>query len=273
MQCYFNKFRSSGNTKLASVKTNFDISLAEGYKSKSQIARVLSEGWVSKNMYCPSCGNDSLNDFANNSPVADFYCDNCRSEYELKSKKDSFSLRIVDGAYDSMIERINSDNNPNFFFLNYVKNDYSVQNFLTIPKHYFVDDIIEKRKPLSKNARRAGWVGCNILLQNIPNSGKIFIIKNGIVKSQEDVLKDWHKTSFLAYEKKETRGWTIQVMNLLDRIPNDHFSLDEVYDFEEELKKKFPNNNFIKAKIRQQLQVLRDKGLIEFKGNGKYRKL
>ena len=46
-----------------------------------------------------------------------------------------------------------------------------------------------------------------------------------------------------------------------------------MYSFEGLLKKKFPNNNFIKDKIRQQLQVLRDKGLLEFKGNGIYRKI
>jgi hypothetical protein len=33
------------------------------------------------------------------------------------------------------------------------------------------------------------------------------------------------------------------------------------------------NNNFIKDKIRKQLQVLRDNGLLEFKGNGLYRKI
>ena len=32
-------------------------------------------------------------------------------------------------------------------------------------------------------------------------------------------------------------------------------------------------NNFIKDKIRQQLQLLRDRGLIEFKGNGNYKKI
>ena len=32
------------------------------------------------------------------------------------------------------------------------------------------------------------------------------------------------------------------------------------------------NNNFIKDKIRQQLQVLRDKGMIDFMSRGKYKK-
>ena len=35
----------------------------------------------------------------------------------------------------------------------------------------------------------------------------------------------------------------------------------------------YPNNNFIKDKIRQQLQILRDKGLIDFVGRGNYKKI
>jgi type II restriction enzyme len=98
------------------MNLKFDNSFLEKYTSSSQIARVLTEAWVKRNMYCPSCGNEQLSQFGNNSPVADFLCPNCSAEYELKSKKNSFSLRIVDGAYNAMIERINSDNNPHLFF-------------------------------------------------------------------------------------------------------------------------------------------------------------
>ena len=38
-------------------------------------------------------------------------------------------------------------------------------------------------------------------------------------------------------------------------------------------KSKYTNNNFIKDKIRQQLQVLRDQGIIEFNGRGNYKKI
>lgn len=224
------------------------------------------------NAFCPSCGNDELNQFSNNSPVADFLCKTCQSEYELKSKKDSFTTRIVDGAYNSMIERINSENNPHFFFLNYSSKTLEVNNFLVIPKHYFINDIIEKRKPLSAVARRAGWIGCNILLQNIPNSGKIFFIKNGELIKKQSVIETWSKTAFLANQKKESRGWTIEVLKVIDEIPYQEFKLSDVYMFESHFKNKFPNNNFIKDKIRQQLQVLRDKGILQFKGNGVYRK-
>ena len=51
------------------------------------------------------------------------------------------------------------------------------------------------------------------------------------------------------------------------------FTLDEIYKFEQKLKIKYPNNNFIKDKIRQQLQLLRDKGIIEFVGRGNYKKV
>ncbi|MFZ1982482.1 MAG: DpnI domain-containing protein [Smithella sp.] len=247
--------------------------LAQGYKSNSQIARVLTEGWVNQNSYCPSCGNDALNKFKNNTPVSDFICDKCNSEYELKSKNTTFTLKIVDGAYETMIRRINADNNPHFFFLNYTKNTFEVQNFLVIPKYYFIDDIIEKRKPLGKNARRAGWIGCNILLNSIPQLGKIFLIKNRNIENRKEVLEKWAKTSFLAKQNKEARGWTIEVLKIVDSIKDKSFKLQDMYAFEKILKEKFPNNNFVKDKIRQQLQVIRDKGLIKFKGNGLYQKI
>lgn len=252
------------------MNLRLDISIAKKYHSPSQIARVVTENWVGDNAYCPSCGSEKLNNFENNSPVADFYCHKCRAEYELKSKKDSFAEKIINGAFSTMLQRINSENNPNFFFLNYSIRDLIIKNFLVIPKYYFINDVIEKRKPLGINARRAGWTGCNILLKNIPESGKIFFIQDYKINSKTEVLKNWTRTAFLAKQKKEARGWTIEVMKVIDKIQNKSFSLNEVYYFEKELQQKFPNNNFIKDKIRQQLQVLRDRDFIEFKSRGQY---
>ena len=130
---------------------NLKKELANRYTSNSQIARVLTESWVKQNSYCPSCGEKPLNDFENNRPVADFYCRKCAEEFELKSKSGKFSNTITDGAYDTMIQRITSDSNPNFFFLTYSK-DLVVDNFLIIPKQFFTPGIIIKRKPLSETA-------------------------------------------------------------------------------------------------------------------------
>ena len=62
-------------------------------------------------------------------------------------------------------------------------------------------------------------------------------------------------------------------MSCVDLIKKETFSLEDVYKFEEKLKLKYPSNNFIKDKIRQQLQVLRDKGIIEFISRGNYKKI
>ena len=158
------------------MNLSFNTRLADGYYSNSQIARILTEDWVKQNSYCPNCGSLPLNEFANNKPVADFYCDSCSEEFELKSKIGVLTNTITDGAYSTMIERITSNQNPNFFFLTYTKT-WSVNNFLIIPKQFFTPEIIIKRKPLSATARRAGWVGCNIDISKIADSGKVFIVK------------------------------------------------------------------------------------------------
>lgn len=250
----------------------FNRKLAEGYKSNSQITRRLTEDWVLRNSYCPSCGTVPLLEFENNRPVADFYCKKCSEEFELKSKGGKLSKIINDGAYSSMIERINSDNNPNFFFLTYTK-QWTVNDFLIIPKQFFTPDIIIKRSPLKRTAKRAGWIGCNIDISKVSDTGKVFLVKNAQIVSSKSVTDAFKKTLFIRGKTKEAKGWILDIMHCVDSIKKNSFSLDEVYSFENDLKLKYPNNNFIKDKIRQQLQILRDKGIIEFSGRGNYKKI
>jgi len=200
------------------MKLKFDRQIVNKYKSASQKIRVLTEDWVNREVFCPACGF-GINHYENNRPVADFYCSNCNEDYELKSKKDTIGNKILDGAYSTMLERLRSNNNPNFFLLNYDLRSFEVQNFLVIPKHFFVPKIIEKRKPLSSSARRAGWVGCNIFLQGIPQTGKIFYIKNKLVVPKNKILRNWEKTLFLKEEKEaEVKGWILDIMNCIDKL-------------------------------------------------------
>lgn len=250
---------------------NLHSKIVNNYSSNSQRIRVLTENWALENIFCPSCGGN-INEYENNKPVADFYCKNCSEDYELKSKKDKMGKKIVDGAYSTMIERLQSDSNPNFFFLNYNKNSLNISNFIVIPKHFFTPEIIEKRKPLSSTAKRAGWVGCNILLETIPQSGKIFYIKDSKVQSKNEIIDNWNKTLFLKENKNlDSRTWILDIINCIEKINKKDFSLSEIYQFENYLKLKHPNNNNIQAKIRQQLQILRDKEFLEFLSRGKYK--
>lgn len=243
------------------------------YKSASQIARVMTETWTRDNIFCPNCWID-ICEYENNRAVADFYCGWCSEDFELKSaKKNTLWNKVVDGAYHTMIERLWESQNPNFFFLNYTPS-YEVKNFIIIPKHFFVPAIIEKRKPLPETAKRAWWVWCNILLKTIPDSGKIYYIQNWENISKKEVLHNWGKTKFLRKKKNlQTKWWLLDIMNCVDEIKTQEFSLDEMYKFATRLQILHPENNFIQDKIRQQLQVLRDNWYIEFIGRWNYRKM
>jgi len=255
------------------MELKLDISIIENYHSNSQIARLLTESWVGENMYCPRCGNQHIKHFENNRPVADFFCPRCNNEYELKSKCGVLGRKINDGAYETMIARITGNQNPDFLFMSYSKTDYMVDNLILIPKHFFVPDIIEKRKPLASTARRAGWVGCNNIIEKIPEQGKIPIISNGMIIETSRVVEKVNISNRLETKDLCSRGWIMDVLNCVNRIPFHNFSLEDMYSFEAELQNKHPENHNVKPKIRQQLQVLRDKGFIEFLGKGEYRKL
>ncbi|MBR0383508.1 MAG: restriction endonuclease, partial [Eubacteriaceae bacterium] len=146
-------------------------------------------------------------------------------------------------------------------------------NFYFIPKHFFTPEIIKKRKPLSQSARRAGWIGCNIQVSGIPKAGKIPIIENGMIQDKAKIIEKVSAADALNLSNMESRGWLYDVMSCIDKIDSRDFTLKEMYQFEAVLFQKHPNNHNIQAKIRQQLQLLRDKGFIEFTGRGEYRKV
>lgn len=148
------------------------------FESESQRARSLTETWAASSLFCPACGNTRLDKFPNNAPVADLYCGQCREEFELKSSRSKFSAKVLDGAFKTMRARIEASNNPNFLFLRYNLEKRGVTDLFAVPKHFFVPSVLEERRPLPPTARRAGWIGCNILLSNIPAIGRIDLVRD-----------------------------------------------------------------------------------------------
>jgi len=118
--------------------------------------------------------------------------------------------------------------------------------------------------------KRTAWVGCNIVLKDIPIDGKIPIIKDRKSISPEFVRKCYNRFRFLSEKRYDARGWTADVLKVVRELGKTDFTLDEVYAFDRQLQKLHPENKHIRPKIRQQLQILRDKGILEFKGKGKY---
>jgi type II restriction enzyme len=58
------------------------------------------------------------------------------------------------------------------------------------------------------------------------------------------------------------RGWRFDVLRVIQSLGNAEFSTSDVYAFERELAQLHPDNDHVKAKIRQQLQDLRDRQLL-----------
>lgn len=194
-----------------------DIDLS-GYTSNSQRVRVMSESWVRDAIFCPACGA-GLNAAQNNSEACDFVCSSCAEEFELKSKSQRIDNKIVNGAYATLMKRVVSQNNPNLYVLQYDKINFAVKSFLVVPNYFFTQSIIEKRKPLALTAKRAGWVGCNILIGQVPNLGKIHYIKNGEMQDKKHILSMWKNTKFLRDGLGENdKGWLFDTMNCIDVI-------------------------------------------------------
>jgi type II restriction enzyme len=243
--------------------------LASAYKSGAQIARVLTEEWAARELYCPACDSNRLSSSPANTPAIDFECPKCSQLFQLKSQKTWNPRKLVDAGYDAMIRSIRADRVPNLFVLQYSSN-WLIRNLLLIPRTFFSESAIEKRKPLAIQARRAGWVGCNILLSQIPTDGKIAMVQDGAPVADLKVRSEFSRIRKLAEVPPSVRGWTVDVLRIVRQLGKSRFALGDVYGFESELQATHPLNRNVRPKIRQQLQVLRDLGLIEFGARGTY---
>jgi type II restriction enzyme len=136
------------------MKTNLPIHQAAGYKSPSQIARVVTEHWVRDNMYCPSCDSEHLSSMGTGTRVYDFFCDSCDEKYQLKSQSTPFRRRVLDAAYDPMVDAIKNNKVPTFLFLGYKRDLWKVRELFIVPAHFITLTAIEERKPLRPTARR-----------------------------------------------------------------------------------------------------------------------
>jgi type II restriction enzyme len=196
-------------------------------------------------------------------------CPECDQPFQLKSLKAWNQKKIPDAAYDSMMRAIMSDTVPNLLVLQYSA-DWIVRNLLLVPSVFFSKSVIEKRAPLGSNARRAGWVGCNILLDRIPPDGKIAVVSDGSEVAEQKVRAEFSRVRKLAVVPPTMRGWTLDVLTTIRKLRKNEFSLQELYKFEPYLRRIHPRNQNVQPKIRQQLQVLRDLGLIDFTSPGNY---
>ncbi|MEJ5298779.1 MAG: DpnI domain-containing protein [Armatimonadota bacterium] len=239
-------------------------------RSATQRVRWASEEWGARELYCPVCPADRLQRLPNNARARDFICPECQQCFQLKGSRAS-SMRIVpDGAYRTMLEAVLSASVPHLLLMRYSP-DWTVRDLFVVPAFFLTPDAIVRREPLRESARRAGWEGCNISLQRIPPDGKIAIVAGARPVPRHEVRQRFARTQTLAQVEIRSRGWTLDVLAVLRQIGAPRFNLDDVYAFAPQLAELHPGNRHVEAKIRQQLQILRDLGFVVFEGRGRYR--
>lgn len=168
-----------------------------------------------------------------------------------------------------MLAAVQLNRAPNLLILNYGR-EWTIQQLLLIPSVFFTESVLERRPPLNQHARRAGWVGCNFLLSNVPEDGKIPLVLENEVVPPYLVRKSFQQQQNFKNIEWHARGWTLDVLRIA-RTLGRSFKLHDVYQHESDLMRLHPANRNVRAKIRQQLQVLRDLGHLDFLGNGNYR--
>ena len=177
----------------------------------------------------------------------------------------------MDSAYTKMVEAIENNRTPNLFVLHYDPIRWTAQNLILIPRFALSLSCLEKRRPLGPNARRRGWVGCNILLANIPPDARIPVMTDSTAERPAHVRELYARLKPLGEQRHDARGWTLDVLRVVRGLRLERFSLADIYAREAELQELHPHNRNVRPKIRQQLQRLRDMGLVEFLGAGNYR--
>ncbi len=247
-----------------------DLSLAAKYQSHSQQARVLSEGWFLRNVYCLACDADSVKQTSANTKATDFVCPKCSHRYELKTFQRRPHGSLVDGAYASMIQRVTAGTAPTLCLLERTE-EWRIRSLTAIHSSFLVPDVVVERPPLGPNARRAGWVGCNIRLDRIAIDGEIAVVAQGVAQPVAEVRKRFQRFLPLAGKSADQRGWTLLTLRMVRGLRKPAFALRDLYALEAEFARAYPGNRHVRDKIRQQLQILRDLGVLAFEGRGEYR--
>jgi len=170
-----------------------------------------------------------------------------------------------------MKRAILEDRTPNLYLMHYDLLNWMVRTVILIPHFAFSLSAVECRNPLGPKARRAGWIGCNILLSKIPQDARISIVERGVICDPVAVRQAYRRLRPLEKVKAKARGWTLDVLNVVRGLGKNDFTLADVYGHKDELQELHPDNAHVRDKIRQQLQVLRDLRLLEFLGGGSYR--
>jgi type II restriction enzyme len=173
-----------------------------------------------------------------------------------------------------MMREIRADKPPALMLMQYDP-AWCVRRLVAVHPIFVTPSIIRKRATAHTRPRSGQlyWM-CDFDLSVVPDVGKIVVVKEHKARSEKDVRAEFEALKPLKDVSKQSRGWTGLVLGAVRKIGNQEFTLAEVYAHEEAMHAVYPENSHVRDKIRQQLQVLRDLGYVEFLSKrGEYRML
>jgi type II restriction enzyme len=231
----------------------------------------MTEGWAENNFYCPKCLQPRVTRQRAGFKVMDFSCPNCFQTYSLESQKTPFRKTVRDSDYYTFLESINNRRNPDQVLLHYDRQRLVVVDVEVIPSFFFTESCIIPSNPSKPKARKKPWQGCSFSLEMVPEDGHVEIVKDERIASPQDVHEKYEKAAkLMVHRTLKGRGWTTDVLRCLRDMRKSSFNLEDIYAYERELQNLHPDNKFVRPKIRQQLQVLRDHEILRFIKRGQY---
>lgn len=76
-----------------------------------------------------------------------------------------------------------------------------------------------------------GWIpfGCNIVLEKIPAHARIPVVQEGEARPKKAVREDYERLRPLERLNVRKRGWTLDVLQVVQSLKKTDFSLQDVY--------------------------------------------
>jgi len=140
------------------------------WKSNPKIIGRAGEKYCCKNMNCIKCNGFNWLECKTNKKSIDQICKLCKKKYQIKCKNITEKkytkiiknkvFKTLGAEYKTTLDSIKE--NIDYIIILYNKKDYMIHGIIHIKSINITSDNIIPRKPLSKNAKRAGWQGCNL---------------------------------------------------------------------------------------------------------------
>lgn len=145
------------------------------WENESRIVGEACEYYVKNNINCVRCNTKNFEKYKTNEKSKDLFCITCNQKFQIKAKsathkqvnniKCKNKFKTIGGEYSTTLNNI--DEKIDYIIILYEKKTYIILSILYISNENINFNCIIPRNPLSSNAKRAGWQGCNIIFDNV----------------------------------------------------------------------------------------------------------